>query len=304
MNKSRLIITLTILLLFLGLLVTFPVLKKRVLQKSISSNILYITQPVTSFSGTVEKIEGNTVTITQRVVEQSQIAAPLAAVNTSPFPTPKSITVTYRVLVTDKTQISQSAAFINYLFKTVTPSSVVKLAIKDVKVGQYVTVNSQTDLRTLAGNTFEATAINLPPIANTINGKIISLEGDILTIKGFPSMMAMVVPVNSAPVAPKEKEYRINITSDTEISRTSYFMPGKPEETPQPPKNEKLSASDLKTDMQVTVYTAEDVNETSELTALRIEPMQTAPNINPASLEQITPSSTIPSASASPSIKP
>lgn len=267
MNKNKtLIITLSIFLLILGLLAAVPALKKSVSQKSISSNILLITQPVLSFSGIVEKIEGNTVTITQKVMEQSQIVLPLAAVNTSPFPTPKSITITYHVLVTDKTQISQSAIFINYLLKTVTPSPVAKLAIKDVKVGQSVTVSSQTDLRILAGNTFEAAAVNLPQITSMLNGKIVGLEENTLTLKAF-------APVTGGP-------FTITITQDTEISRMDNQ--GKPE---------KLAISDLKKDMQVTVYTAEDVTTSQNLTALRIEPM----------IPVIMPTLAVPSPVASPS---
>ena len=286
MNKNKpFIITLIILLLILGLLAVIPVLKKRVLQKSVSPNILLITQPVLSFSGIVEKVEGNTVTITQKVMEQSQITLPLAAVNASPFPTPKSITVTYRVLVTDKTQISQPATFINYLLKTVTPFPVAKLTIKDVKVGQSVTVNSQTDLRTLAGSTFEAATVNLPPITSMLSGKIVGLEENTLTLKAF-------IPVTSGPMgAGNEKEFTITITQDTEISRMPAIAPAAPGETPQTAKAEKLAPSDLKKDMQVTVYTAEDVTTSQNLTALRIEPM----------ILVVMPTLVVPSPMASPS---
>lgn len=251
--------------------------------KTVSKNILYLTQPATSFSGAVDKIEGNRLTISQKQI----LTQPPAAVNISG----KTVTLTYQVIVTDKTQISQSPAFISYLFKIVTPAPTLKSTIKDIKVGQSLTVNSQVDLRTLVGNVFEATTVNLPQKTNTLNGKIISLEGNVLTIKGFSPTMVSLADPGAVPATPQEKQYRISITSDTEISRNVYggnVNPG----VLVAQKPEKLTLSDLKVDMQATVYTAEDVTETQTLTALRIEPAQ--PMLSPP----------IPSASTSPLIKP
>jgi len=275
--------------------------------ESISPNILFLTQPVSSFSGIVDKINGNNITISQKLTlfQNNTLQAPSAlnpANQTSPFPTPKTMTVTYNIVITDKTQISQPSPFINYLFKTVnTPlglptNNVSKLTAKDIKIGQMITVNTMKDLRTLAGNTFEATNISIPQITNTLNGKIISLEGNIMILKGFAMGASLAVP--GVETAPQEKEYRVNITSDTEISRTSFTPPTllKPGEMPPPPKNEKLSTSDLKNDMQVTVYTAEDVTTSQALTALRIEP--------PQIILDVVLISPTPSASTTPSLVP
>lgn len=280
--------------------------------KAVSPNILYITQPVNSLTGKVEKIEGNVVSISsQYTLPQTAPIAITVMPNQPPvMPIPQIKTITYKLLVTDKTQITQPTSNINYLFKTVAlppgapglgapglpTTSTSNLTVKNIKVGQYITVNSQDDLRTLLKNTFEATTINLPPIANTLNGKIVNVTNNTLTLKAFIHVAAArpMIAVNIAPPAPQEKEYTINITQDTEISRTSFTLPTllKPGEMPPPPKNEKLSISDLKVDMQATVYTAEDATETQTLTALRIEPAQ--PMIAPP----------IPSASTSPAIAP
>lgn len=325
MNKKLLIITLSILLV-LGLAATIPLLNKRVLQKSFSSNILLITQPVMSFSGKVEKIEGNEITVSQNFTGSQNILPPAQlAINPanqiSPLPTPKTMTVTYHVSVTDKTRIYQPPLNVNYLFKTTAlpgapalpgiPVTTSNLTIKDVKVGQYITVNSQVDLRILENDTFEAAAVNLPQIANVLNGKIVSVEGNTLTLKAFPPgnaiMMGPAVNIaagNAAPAAPQEKEYRINITSDTEISRMSTMsspVAVKAGEMPQPPQNEKLALSDLKNDMQITVYAAQDVNENSELTALRIEPVIVpVPVISVIPVISIMPAAALPSSIPSP----
>ena len=284
MNQKKAIALTLIILGILAIFMLSDYFKKNGLNNlSVSPNILYITQPVTSFSGIVDKIEGNRLFVSQKQTLTQNILPPVAmkaSTLPSPLPTPKTVTVTYRVVTSDKTQISQSATFINYLLKTVTPSPVAKLTIKDVKVGQSVTVSSQTDLRTLAGNTFEATTVNLPQITNTLNGKIVGLEENTLTLKAFTPVTSMANPGSAAPAAPKEKEYRITITSDTEISRMDNQ--GKPE---------KLTLTDLKKDMQVTVYTAEDVTESQTLTALRIEPM----------IPVVMPTLAVPSPVASPS---
>lgn len=302
MNHKKIIIIGVVILGILALLVfSMPS------NKAVSPNIMYITQPVSSFSGIVDKINGNNVTISQKLTlfQNNTAQAPLAlnpANQTSPFPTPKTMNVTYNIVITDKTQISQPSPFVNYLFKTVNlplalpANNVSKLTVKDIKVGQMITVNTMKDLRTLVGNTFEATNISIPQIANTLNGKIVSIDGNIMILKGFAVGASLAVP--GVASAPQEKEYRVNITSDTEISRTSFTTPAllKPGEMPPPPKNEKLSTSDLKNDMQVTVYAAEDVTMSQVLTALRIEPPQVI-------LDVVLISPT-PSASTTPSLIP
>lgn len=253
--------------------------------KAVSPNILYLTQPVNFFSGIVDKIEGNKLTVSQKLIA-SQNLLPVAANplgKTAPLPAPKVVTITFKVVISDKTQISQPLSIVNYLFKTVTPPAVgapgllpadsaPKMTVKDIKVGQMITVNTIKDLRTLTGDTFEATTVNLPQVANTLNGKIVTLEGNVLTIKGFSQTMAVAAPA----AVPKEKNYIINITQDTEISRNIYDS-NVNSGTLIAPKPEKLSIGDLKKNMQVTVYTAEDVTESQTLTALRIEPIFTPP---------------------------
>jgi hypothetical protein len=276
----------------LGILTLFMVVdyknKNGLGGQTLSPNILYITQPVTSFSGKVEKIEGNVVSISSQyaLLQTAPIAITVMPNQPPVMPTPQTKTVIYKLLVTDKTQINQPATFINYLLKTVTPAPQTKLTIEDVKVGQMIMVNSAVDLRTLKSNQFEATMINLPPINNTLNGKIVKITNNSLTLKAFAPVAAVTDP--------QEKEYTIHITQDTEISRNIYSTNMNPEEPPTPPKPEKLAISDLKADMQVTAYTSEDVTETQTLTALRIEPAQEIPSITPPASEAEAPASASP----------
>ncbi|MFA6016942.1 MAG: hypothetical protein WC744_02555 [Patescibacteria group bacterium] len=308
MNHKKIIIIGLIVLVVLALFMFFDYKKNGLNGQDISPNILYLTSPVNSLSGKVEKIEGNVVSISsQYVVPQTAPITIKVMPNQPPImPAPQVKTITYKLLVTDKTQIFQPASNINYLFKT-TPLSALglpaamastpKLTMKNIKVGQYITVNSQTDLRTLLKNTFEATMINLPQVANTLSGKIVNITSNTLILRAFPPVAAgpPMVAMNIVQSTLQEKEYTINITQDTEISRNVYsatIVPGG-----ESPKPEKLAMSDLKVDMQATVYTTEDVLETQTLTALRIEPVQVMQNIIPVSPD-------VPTASDVPLLKP
>jgi len=177
-------------------------------------------------------------------------------------------------VITDKTNIFRPPSYINYLFKNPSPSPAPKLTTKDIKVGQSITVNTQTDLRTFTGNTLEATSISLPPILNTLNGKVLKIEKNTLTIKAFSPFSP---DPNISPQPPQEKEYQITLTEETEISRMN--QQGAPE---------KLSLSDIKKDTQINVYAAEDVTQTQKLTALRLEPLL-PPQITPPEAILISP---------------
>jgi len=295
MNHKKIIVVGIILLGILALFMTVDYKNKNGLNgQTVSPNILYLTSPVNSLSGKVEKIEGNAVSISSQyaLLQTAPIAITVMPNQPPVMPTPQIKTITYKLLVTDKTKISQPASNINYLFKTITPSgapgfptaSTPNLTVKNIKVGQYITVNSQDDLRTLLKNTFEATMINLPPIINTLNGKIVNITNNTLTLKAFAPVAAAppMIALDTAPPTPQEKEYTIYITQDTEISRNVYGTNMTPGEPPTPQKPEKLTLADLKADMRATVYTVEDVIETQTLTALRIEPVaSTSPLIKP-----------------------
>lgn len=300
--KNLPLIIICALIVILGLTLAI-LLQKRSSKPSISSNILSLTPPVTSFSGTVEKISGNTITLTQTVTEQ--LPAPIYDPNNlptadnpaSPLPSPATHILTYQVLVTDQTVISQPPAIINYLFKSnnpptqLAPSSQPTLSIQDIKEGQYLSINTLSDLRTLSGDQFEATSINLPMLRNSLTGTIISITDNTLVIKAYlpPSMSPTTTPENPESLTPQQKEFTLTITSDTEISGMN--SQGQPQ---------RYSLSDLKQDQQISVYSAEDIVDSETLTALRIEPLITyAPANSNLAPTPITPES-LPTPESSP----
>ncbi len=240
---------------------------KRSTTITVSPDILYLTSPVTNFSGVVDDIAGNTVTVSQTIYYQpyQMGITPPTPNNPSTGPiTPISTSIvkklTYRVTVGPNTQISRPEAMVIYLFPSPPaggfPTSLTspKLTISDIKKGQNITISTNTDLRTLADNRFTAVNIRLPPIVNTLTGKIVAIAGNTLTVKA------------------REITYQVTVTANTEISRFNPMVTLPSPQQPAPHQPEKLSLTDLQPNMQITVYTNQDVTATQTLTALRIEP--------------------------------
>ncbi len=279
------ILGLVVLAVFIGVIIYLllpagPASPKKPKQ-TLSSDILFLTQPVMSFSGKVEKVTGNIVTVSQTfTLSETNNMMPPPLVNPiaapSLIPTPVSKTIIYEFIVSGQTQLTRPEPMVNYLFNTITPPPA-KLGIGNIKTGQYITLATKSDLRTLNANRVEAVSIQLPQRLNVLNGKIVRVSDSSLIIKAF-SPQAMMPGQASYP-APVEKEYTVIINQDTVISRygqVAYALTTKPEDMRLPP-SEKLGVSDLKTDMQIAVWTAEDVTESKTLTALRLEPNMLPP---------------------------
>lgn len=249
-----------------------------------SADILFLTQPVTSISGgKIEKIEGNSIFVTQQYSYQ-QLQAALPSPGQPPvYPTPVTKKITYKINLGENTQINKPQPNIPYLLKQVTPAPQPKMTIKDLKVGDYISnvSTNNIDLRTLENPEFEASNISLNQMSNTISGKIEKIAGKTITIKAVPPQM--YTPggaANNQP--PQEKEYSISVTSDTEISRYAPQKPitpgaeGVPQtpQVPQAPQPQSVSLEDLTPNVYITVYTNVDVTSVFKFDALRIEPQQ------------------------------
>jgi hypothetical protein len=264
-------------------------LKPISLGQTISPNILYLTQPVYNFSGVVEKTGSDSILVSQNVTLSQMMppGIPLSGANATIPPTQTPKKLSYTVKITDKTTVTRFSMNVPLLLITPKPPEIPKLSVKDIIVGETVSIQTNTDLRTLSGNTFEAVSINLPQIQNSIMGTITSVESGKITVK--PAM----------PGA-QEKEITVTVSADTEISR--YLPMDKDNPMPKP---EKLSFSDLTPDMQVTVYTDVDVTKQSSVTALRIEPSSISapmapPIISPALETPTSKKTPIPTAATSP----
>jgi hypothetical protein len=255
-------------LIFLAILVVFMMYdysrKRESQQQCVSSPvqndqkmspyILSITQPVTSFTGTIEKIEGNKITIQENKTFVK---------NSSKIPSPIVNTISYQVLISNKTRITQSS-FSLYLFKiTPTPPQQSSLSIKDLKIGQPISAEGTVDLRTLKGNEFEATSVDISPKINTFTGTITRIEGNALNIVGYV--------LNKQTGVFKKKELTGFMTEETEISHMTSGENG------LVPKAIKYDYPDLKIDIQATIYTDKDITAADDATILRIDPIMNTP---------------------------
>lgn len=258
--------------------------------QSTSPDILYLTNPVTTFSGTIDAVHGNTITVSQEMTLTQSLTAPA---NPSQAPAkPQTKKITYSVLVNDKTIINQSPETIPYLFKQVpvgtasaVPAMTGNLQINDLKTGQFITINSTTDLRTLLGNQFTATLINVSSKTFFINGKITNINAQEITVLGTTSSINMANNANLLQPT-KEKEYTIVANQDTEIS--SINSSADLTKISQPIK---YSFSDLKANQQVMVYTNDDPGTTNKATALLIRPILTISATTPIASPSAVPSS-------------
>lgn len=240
-------------------------------------NILFFTNPVTDFTGKVDKISDNSIWISQKytitpvpTLPNAPTMIPGQVITVPPLPPTKLFT--YKVNIASYTVISKPDSPVTYLLKKITPTPTPKLTIKDVRAGQIVSVVSSSDLRTLKTEEFTAYSLKLPPMVNTITGKIISINAkdSILLLKAYQPVQPG--DKEPTPTQPKEIEYSISIFQDTEISKMSKAETPKAGTTPIPPQPIKFQMTDLKQDMQITVYTDSDVIENQKLKALRIEP--------------------------------
>ncbi len=259
------------------------------------SNVLFFTYPVTDFVGKVDKISGNSIWISGKYTIFTPptpafipTAVPGQVITVPPLPPVKVFT--YKVNIIPQTVISRPETLINFLIKNITPFPTPKFSVKDIKAGQMVSVTTASDLRTLKNEEFDALTVKLPVINNTLVGKIadINVKDGIIILKAIPPFL----PNEHLPTPEKPKEteveYAISVNSDTEISRMGQAETSKTGATPKPPQPIKYQITDLKKDIQITIYTDSDVIEIQKLKAFRIEP--------PADL--------IPAVSLSPAIRP
>lgn len=281
MNKKLFIIIFIIAILFLsgGFLFfqnNLNIFGKKLSDSSIP-NILFFTNPVTDFTGKVDKISDNSIWVSQKYTitppplpPNAPTMIPGQLITVPPLPPTKIIT--YKVNIAPYTIISRPDLPIAYLFKKITPTPTPILTIKDIHTGQIVTVVSTSDLRTLKTEEFDAYSLKISPVINTISGKIASIntKDSIIILKAIqPAQPGDKEPT---PTQPKEIEYSVSITQDTEISRMSKAETPKAGVTPKPSQPVKYQITDLKADIQITVSTDTDVIENHKLKALRIEP--------------------------------
>ncbi len=240
----------------------------------ISPDILYITPPVTSFSGIIEKIENNAIIVSKTVSVGKPIDLPDQP-NVPVFP-PKKLS--YRVAITPETNFFRPFVPVPYLFKTPDLTSAPKLSMRDLKIGDQVSLVTRTDLRLQKKAEFKADSVNyITPSINGFNAKIVKIyaskEEIVLEVDANP-FHSNIIETKKNP--PENKIYKVIITVGTEISRLS---PSK--EFTEKPLPVKLNHSDLKEGMPVAIFTDGDISTSSETKALLIRPLDLNIPANP-----------------------
>lgn len=248
-------------------------------KKTVGSNladILFFTSPVNEFTGIIDKISGNSIWVSGKYTitppptpANNPTAIPGQLITVPPLPPEKKFT--YKINIAAYTIINRPDTPIKYLFKKTTPSPTPSLTINDMRVGQLVTFYTTSDLRTLKKYEFGAHTVKLGPVNNIITGKItdINTRDGLIILKAIPPAKPSL---DQSTPSPKELEYSVSISADTEISRSGISVTPKAEVTVKPSEPVKFQLSELKTGIQITVYTEQDVTDIQKVKALRIEP--------------------------------
>ncbi len=227
--------------------------------KKVSPDILSITEPIYSLVGRVTKVESGAIWIE---VSGRTDVIPANVVNSTQLPqVQEQKNITYKVLLDDDTKISQAVTPVGFYFKTAQPSTINILEPSQLKFGQVVTVNANEDLRLNTNNTFTATSIVLSEMNTMLTGTLENISGPVLTLKaeiyGPPSDPA------KAASSVTYKKYTVRVTDETEISFFDFAAQ----------QAAMVEFNELQTGTRINVFTEEDVGTTTEVTALRIEPI-------------------------------
>ena len=127
-----------------------------------------------------------------------------------------------------------------------------KLGFDDLKVGQTVSVTTKGIKSSTKMD--EALSFQFPPRSKLINGRIVKIDQNILTVVDTTPVPPALI--SSTPEKPRE--YKVTVNKDTEISRMKGSTP------------EKLDISFLKKDMSVQIF-----YEDEAINALLVRPQET-----------------------------
>lgn len=233
---------------------------------ALSPNILEITQPVMNFSGQVDSINGDTLTVTQTINTLPIMPPP----GTAETETPKPKTITYKVKVSDQTMITRQNVIpaipvVNASGSANITPPMTQLGIDAIQEGDYVSVMTNEDLRTINSDSFTAVSISLAPAQTSLQGQITEVNGETVTVTGMPTLIPGVVPYPA--------QYQLKIVDDSTLVRVAGT------------NRTDISAADLAVNQTVNVSTKQPVraNQVMEIAEIQVmDTMSTMPPINPA----------------------
>ncbi len=224
---------------------------------AISSNILYLTEPVFYFSGKVERVENDSI-ILNRHIEKSLIP-PFMLNAPVKFKALEPKTISYKIDIDKDTRIirtknSPDSTSLFPLLSSGTQPEIEIMQISDIKPGVMLTASTISDLRSLTKNEFKAYIIQLPSQKNHITG----------TVSKFSNNLIVLQAITFSPNAQPDI-YNITITPETKIIQINNG------------KSISVPLDTIKIGGIINVSIKEDANKTKNVTALQIEPSITVP---------------------------
>lgn len=203
----------------------------------VSTELLSLTAPVTKVVGRVDKLDGDTLFVTQS------------------FPTGD---LTFKLLITPETKIIKPRPFIPYLLKTVHADVADAMGKADLTPGTLVTVTTAKDLReTGTKNPVPATVVEVSVYNTSVQGTIGNVTGNSFTLQAAVPALPPNIPTTRTDQA-KERTYTVTYTGSTELSRKKDGEPL------------KVHPDELKVGTSVTVYATSDVSLLQTIPAVLI----------------------------------
>lgn len=248
LSQNKLVRNTLIVLLFFGILaLATTYLRNSLLTSSVSSNILALTSPVHTFFGTVERIKGSSLFIRGGYPNDFEENKKLNR-------------VAYWVNIDQGTKIDPNLS-IPYL-KTFPIQFTGTLT--DIKIGDYVTVETKEDLRTLKGSAFKAKSVVVFPVKNIVHGRLENISTDSISVKGKP-IVTLNSPLGTEDPRDKVQTFTFRLLPQTDVSTTFDTSDGLT-------KKETYALIDLKEGMDVVVYSEGNVTKRTDVHALRVDP--------------------------------
>lgn len=211
--------------LFLSLIIMFSLLGfigytfykqsplKLLLTYQINPDYLYISGPINTFTATVNSIKGNRLNVTQNT---SFVSIPT---KNNPSPVIDVKNITYQVLINQDTTIIKTFPSIPYISKDrQTKFKTENITPKDIHPKDFITIQTNTDLRQYIGGAITAKTITKSLQLFFIPGRIENIQNDLFEIMSPP---ASENPTKEAIKKLNIKSLQILITPETEISYTT-----------------------------------------------------------------------------------
>ena len=266
----------------------------------IFKDILLITSPIYSFSGTIKEVRGNKIVVSQ----------PAYFMELPSLPSPQTYTpsseenLIFTIIVSPQTIISKKSPNVQYIFRTGTPKKDLEtITVESLKnqVGEQIAIVSTQDIRTLEKNELTAKEITLFSHLPQITGSVKKISSSIITLQSN---------IPSTKNASGFVMFEVNVNKNTEISRMEIReVEQAPEASPLPDafiamNPLRFSLGDIKINQTITVF-ADDIRASGgKITALRIEPMPITPTpaiIEPLPVTEIPPAVEAPLVEETPS---